>query len=349
MSDGERAIFYLIGSILCAHENAWIIVDEPEINLHKSIIIPLWDKLENIRSDCKFIYLTHDFEFALSRNRSKKIWLKEYIDENLFDYELLEDHNPLPADLYLKVLGSAKSVVFIEGNFDSIDYKIYSVLFPNITLQPCGNCGQVINNTKAFRKKFDLHHIYSYGIIDRDRRNEKHIKSLKDAVSVLSVAESENILLTEIVLKLILKNKGLPSNNFSKIKDIIIERFKDEVEQQCFDQTKFLIKKMFEQSIKGTKRNEYINNIEKFKEELNVIKEMEEIAQQFQEYILNKDYDSIICIYNCKGLLADQQVLRLLGFKSEDEYINSTREFLSKNNEEEGNKLKVYLNIDKIG
>ena len=39
MSDGERAIFYFIGEVLCAKENSLIIIDEPENHLHKSILV----------------------------------------------------------------------------------------------------------------------------------------------------------------------------------------------------------------------------------------------------------------------------------------------------------------------
>ncbi len=58
MSDGERVIFYLIGECLCAPPNGIIIIDEPEIHLHKSIQQRLWDKVEKKRPDCLFVYLT---------------------------------------------------------------------------------------------------------------------------------------------------------------------------------------------------------------------------------------------------------------------------------------------------
>jgi len=46
MSDGERVSLYLIGQFLCAPENSIIIVDEPEIHLHKSLVDKLWNKIE---------------------------------------------------------------------------------------------------------------------------------------------------------------------------------------------------------------------------------------------------------------------------------------------------------------
>jgi ABC-type cobalamin/Fe3+-siderophores transport system ATPase subunit len=78
MSDGERVIFYLIGQALSAPENGTIIVDEPELHLHRSIQTRLWDAIETERSDCLFVYLTHDLDFAASRISSTTIWLESY-------------------------------------------------------------------------------------------------------------------------------------------------------------------------------------------------------------------------------------------------------------------------------
>ena len=52
MSDGEKLVFYLIGAVLCAPENALLIIEEPEVLLHDSIKNPLWDEIEAMRPDC---------------------------------------------------------------------------------------------------------------------------------------------------------------------------------------------------------------------------------------------------------------------------------------------------------
>lgn len=43
MSDGERVIFYLIGQCLAVPENGIIVIDEPELHLHKSVQIPFME------------------------------------------------------------------------------------------------------------------------------------------------------------------------------------------------------------------------------------------------------------------------------------------------------------------
>jgi len=93
MSDGERVIFYLIGQCLAAPKDGIIVIDEPELHLHKSVQAPLWDAIEKLRQDCLFVYLTHDVDFAAAKEAAKTIWLKSF-DGQKWDWELInEDEN----------------------------------------------------------------------------------------------------------------------------------------------------------------------------------------------------------------------------------------------------------------
>jgi len=66
MSDGEKVVLYLIAQVLQAPSSGFIVVDEPEMYLHKTILRKIWDILEHERKDCIFVYLTHDLDFATS-------------------------------------------------------------------------------------------------------------------------------------------------------------------------------------------------------------------------------------------------------------------------------------------
>ena len=113
MSDGERVIFYLAGEVICAPANSIIIIDEPEMHIHSSLINTFFDLIEAERQDCSFIYLTHNIDFAFTRQNAKKIWSKSY-ENNLWDYELLDENLLIPEQLYLEVLGSRKPIIFLE-------------------------------------------------------------------------------------------------------------------------------------------------------------------------------------------------------------------------------------------
>ena len=77
LSDGEKTVLYLLASVLYADKNGIVMVEDPEVFLHHSIMKSVWDTVEDLRPDCTFIYLTHDLEFAASRNESTCVWVKQ--------------------------------------------------------------------------------------------------------------------------------------------------------------------------------------------------------------------------------------------------------------------------------
>jgi len=89
MSDGERVMLYMICQALVVKPNSLFIIDEPELHIHKAILKELWTLLENERPDCVFMYLTHDIDFALSRNNAQYLWIKSY-DGSSWEYEFLD-------------------------------------------------------------------------------------------------------------------------------------------------------------------------------------------------------------------------------------------------------------------
>ena len=113
MSDGERAVLYLAAQVLCVPQNKTLIIDEPEVHLHRSIMNRLWVALEKYRPDCFFIYITHDTQFAAAHGQSDKIWIKEYDGTNWKLEKILD--NELPEELLFDILGSRKNVLFVEG------------------------------------------------------------------------------------------------------------------------------------------------------------------------------------------------------------------------------------------
>jgi len=176
-SDGERVIFYLIGQCLAAPESSVIVIDEPVIHLHKAIQSDLWDAIEAERPDCLFVYLTHDLDFAASRVSAPKICLREYDGES-WDWYLVPEDDGIPEEILLQILGSRKPILFTEGKEGSLDCFLFSYLYPEFTVVPCGGCEQVIHNTCAFAKLNHLHHLECRGIVDRDHRTDDEVAYL---------------------------------------------------------------------------------------------------------------------------------------------------------------------------
>lgn len=233
MSDGERVALYLIGQVICIPSNKTIVIDEPEIHLHRSIMNALWKALEQKRSDCLFVYITHDIQFAAAHQHAKKIWVKSY-DGTDWDWAFVE-RSELPEECLLEILGNRKNVLFVEGEENSYDTQLYREVFKNYHVVPCGGCGKVIESVKAMKLNKQLHHLEAYGLIDRDFRSDNEISALKSHnIHTLNVAEVENLFCVEEVMEIMNQNQGFPDRR--KIDDaidfIINTKFKNQIEQQ---------------------------------------------------------------------------------------------------------------------
>lgn len=303
MSDGERAVLYLIAQVLCVPENKYLIIDEPEVHLHRSIMNRLWSNLEKFRPDCFFIYITHDTFFAASHSGSDKIWVKDYNNER-WNIEILQNHE-LPEDLLFEILGSRKNVLFVEGERNSYDTKLYRLLYPNFHVIPCGSCSQVISRTKAFRNVKTLHHFRVYGIIDRDFRSLQEIQKYKEHdIFVLSVAEIENLFLTEEIVRSLAKHLFKdPDKIFESVKKYILSRFEQQLENQICKSVVANLKFQLS-SIELSQKNEEEtkNSLDVGLLQINFEKTKEKQRKIFTEALASQDYKYILTLFNEKGL-----------------------------------------------
>lgn len=304
MSDGERVIFYLIGQCLATPENGVIIIDEPELHLHKSIQTPLWNAIENQRPDCLFIYLTHDLDFAVSMNEAQKVWVKSY-DGKKWDWEIVQNIDGLPEKLLLEILGSRKSIVFVEGINGSYDTALYSLILEDFLVVPVGSCTQVIQSTKALRKCKHLHNLDVFGIIDRDRRPENEIQSLEnDGIYTLEVAEVENLFCTKEILEIVSEKLSRDSKiDFESIKKYILDELKKELDNQIIIRTTSEVRfrlNLFDEKSKNV--DDIESNLLKLAKSINVKTLYDENKKVFEKIINNSDYELLLKIYNRKSL-----------------------------------------------
>lgn len=72
MSDGEKAALFVAGRVFSA-EPGTLVVDEPETHFHSLLAVRLWNALEDARADVRFVYITHDLTFALSRRDARYV------------------------------------------------------------------------------------------------------------------------------------------------------------------------------------------------------------------------------------------------------------------------------------
>ncbi|MGL9618293.1 AAA family ATPase [Bradyrhizobium sp. U531] len=201
LSDGERVIFYLIAQCLLAPSNGIIIVDEPELHIHPSITDVLWDALERHRTDCAFVYLTHDLEFAANRVTAKKFYLKSIHYNSFWDIQEIPEDTGLPEQVVLELAGNRKPVLFVEGDRGSLDNLIYRSAYRDVKVEPIGSCDSVIHAVASFRANPAMHRWGAVcGCVDADQRTGEQIAHLQQAgIWPLAVAEIENVFLMPTV------------------------------------------------------------------------------------------------------------------------------------------------------
>lgn len=320
MSDGERVVLYLIAQALSIPENKTIIIDEPELHLHRSIMNSLWSAIEQQRDDCLFIYITHDTQFAANHRQAKKIWVKRYDGTN-WEYEDVGT-SELPEELLYGILGNRRPVLFVEGTANSYDTKLYSIIYSRFFVVPCGSCCNVIAYTDAMRKNSQLNHLECYGIIDRDFREDKEITNLKNKhVYTIEVAEVENLFIVEEVLEVI--NKIMEhrdaARKIDEVKNFVFNIFENGIDQQiCASVVSSLKSQLTRLDISGKEKNDIRNALHAGYEEIDCDKTFDQQSQKMKRILEEKVYSNTLRVLNRKGLSGE--IASIMGLDKKDYY-----------------------------
>lgn len=262
MSDGERVAMYLTGRVINTDANI-IIVDEPEVHFHSLLAKRFWNELETIRSECRFVYLTHDIRFALSRREAQFV-----IVEVGKEPRVLSRETNLPSEIFENILGaatfsvSAKRIVFCEGEVGGMDESLYSAWFQGQDTQvvPVGGCDEVVKSVEVFNSKQLIVGGIAVGIVDRDYRPDDYFASLDDSIHVLQVHELESLLCLKGVFRGVAK--------YLKIAD-------SEIEQKYAD----FIKKV-KGSFQGLLYNKQVLERAKQRGESEILKELNKVPPE---------------------------------------------------------------------
>ena len=312
LSDGERCILFYIGNVLLAPENSYIIVDEPETFLNAAVYNELWDLLISQRSDCQFIFASHNMDFVQSRTNASYIWCKKFEAPYDLEYQILEGTQEMPLSLLTEVSGTKKPILFCEGTKTSIDYQIYSKLFSEwCFVKPVQGHKQVIQYTRAYNKLQYLHGNIAYGIIDNDWMEETRIENYKQKnVFVLTFNEIEMLLVDESIVKSILssdeQDKEEKLNEFQKAIKSYCVKNKDKI-------ISIALKKKLDEFMEGN----LINNneptrddaeifLEGLSTEFDLTSKLGNITKIVEDSLDASDFSSILKICNLKKEIINQ-------------------------------------------
>lgn len=337
LSDGEKAVLFYIGAVLYAMPRAVVLVDDPDVFIHHSMMRTLWDVIEEMRPDCTFIYNTHDVDFAATRIDNRCIWVKSFDATALtWDYEVMQSSDNLSDALYLDLLGSRKPVLFVEGDaVHSIDSRLYPLIFPDYTVKPLGSCDKVIETVRSFNDLRGFHHLDSRGIVDRDRRTDEEVKYLRAKnIMVPNVAEIENILMLEGVIRAVAqhcrKDDGMVAR---KVKRAVIGMFSSQLKQQALMHVRHRVKHMAEVRIDMKFHNiaQLEDHLTDLVNEINPRGIYEELCRQFRQYEHDMSYEQVLRVFNQKTMLTESNVAGLCGLGSKESYIRTVLNILKSN------------------
>ena len=213
MSDGERNAVIIAASVVTAEPGTIMLIDEPERHLHRSIILPFLSALFDLRKDCAFIISTHEISLPSSDPEASTLVVRscQWQDEESISWEaeIIEANVDLPEDLRQAILGSRKRILFVEGTSNSLDFQLYNMLFPDISVRPVGSCTDVEKMVKGLRNASDMHHTKAFGLIDRDYREERNAADLSENnIFSLNVYSVESLYYCEESIRAVAKHQG---------------------------------------------------------------------------------------------------------------------------------------------
>ena len=220
MSDGERVALYLAARVLDTDKDA-IVVDEPEVHFHSRLAIRFWNELETLRADCRFIYVTHDLSFALSRKNGQFVIVQAGASPAVLPRE-----ESLPKDVAETILGAAsfsvvaRHVIFCEGSESgSLDYQFFSSWFsdPETVVVPVGSCDQVVQSAMAFANSSLVTGMTCMGIVDRDYWPDSYLSHLCEPVHVLPLHELESLLCLKDVFQGIASHQAIDADQIESL------------------------------------------------------------------------------------------------------------------------------------
>ncbi len=199
MSDGERVALILIAEVIAAEPGAIFVIDEPELHLHRSIVVPLIAALINTRPDCEFIISTHELDLPGSVFASRVCIVRSVkwgSNGNVehWDIDVVDQTQDLPEELVTDILGSRRRVLFTEGSDVSLDVPMYSVLFPKVSIRAKGGCKEVQRAVSGIRSTTSLHHTEGFGLIDNDGMSSQQITDYqKESIYALPFFSVESL------------------------------------------------------------------------------------------------------------------------------------------------------------
>ncbi len=339
LSDGERNALLICADVMTTEPNCLIILDEPERHLHRSIISPLLSSLFQKRKDCVFVISTHDVFLPIDHSEASILLLRSCQWNNKqikdWDADLISEADEIPNSIKREILGSKRNILFVEGDYESLDRQIYSLIYPNITIMPQGSCTQVEKAVEGIKGTEKLHWINSYGLIDADDRTTEQIQNLFDkGIAALNCYSVEALYYNLEIVKRIAKRLAevLGQNEtliFEKATSGIITELIPHKLRLC---SRLCEKQVRNSVMKALPRHKDIQEKGDFEFKMNLKEIQEKEETQFDKLVSDKNLDGLISRYPVRETPVLTKIATGLGM-TRDKYESAVRKLIIDDNE----------------
>ncbi len=340
LSDGERNALLICSDVLTADQNQLIILDEPERHLHRSIISPLLSSLFQKRKDCVFVISTHDIFLPIDQPEASVLLLRscEWNGKNIssWDADLISEVDQIPNSIKHEILGSKRDILFVEGNYESLDRQIYQLIYPNVTIMPQGSCTQVEKAVEGIKGTEGLHWINAYGLVDADDRTEEQLQNLiQKGVAALNSYSVESLYYNLEIVKKISKKLSLLTG---QDENILFKNATSNIINDLISHKTRLCARLCEKQV----RNGIMailpdhKSIQK-KEEFNLIYNVEEMLEKeeshFDKLVADNKLDDLISRYPIRETSVLKNIVKGLEMVSRLQYESSVRQLIIEDSE----------------
>lgn len=195
LSDGEKQVFLLLADIaILERPKTVFFIDEPELNLHPTLALSLWETLERLHPASIFVYVTHSLSFAL-RPAVDSVWSIPHGQLDLSNADL-QTVNIRPFIGAIGGIVKSNICLFVEGEDASFDRELYNWLLgrADIDVVAVGSSSEVI--AAASRRSVwgqVSPQIKVAGVVDGDYGRRRNLEGISNVVQ-LPVREVESLL-----------------------------------------------------------------------------------------------------------------------------------------------------------
>lgn len=325
LSDGERNAILIAGDVLTAKAGTLFIIDEPERHLHRSIISPLLSALFQKRSDCAFIIATHDVNLPLDNPEASILLIRDCVwKSNVicgWDADLVSAKDGIDFHIKQDILGSRRSLLFVEGTTDSLDQHIYQVLFPSVSVIPQGSCAEVEKVVLGIGEVETLHWVKAFGLIDADDRQKADTDKLHAKnIFTLPCYSVESLYYSNEMIQHIAERQAEVTGE--KSEDLTNKAQQEAIKAIGIHKDR-LCARLCERKIRSEVKLpnwKDIQNNTTLKFSIDVKAKIEEEKKRFDSYIQSKDMNSLVGRYPVRETPALDKIATALGFQNREKY-----------------------------